>query len=489
MSYSVSSLFHSHLRGVLPSWLVSSEQDWEAIYESRIAHLISQRDKHQRSDKASVVILGGGPAGLARAIESIRQGHFTQIFEKRSEGQEGRYHSVRVDSRAFQHLDDIGVLAYLHKEGLIYPEHGQKMFNARLVDIERAMKAVLERLAPQAHPIEYGRYVEQIHYNGAGQAVLEMVDKNGNREHLEKPADVLVIAEGSHSSTAKILGFQKSQVLPQVHVVTALFQDPETGSWLSFFYAQCRDFKNKMYYFLQFLKEVCQGENLLNPRRKIVASLLLGTPGQNYLGFMFTKDMQSEISSLQSDIEQLEREKQRLAKEDPSAERFFQIETQKKAKQEELDEKLIYWCHMAFFFANTLQIIQFVMGGQSFGEMCRQFCRWRPLRKDRISVIKIGVNKLDHYAEQIKNTSVLVCGDAAATFDPASGNGLNIALHSVYLFQRFLAGLNIEGDKDLLHRHYCERMDELVRIGHAENAGIRNVLDYERPFIFQDVLA
>jgi len=68
----------------------------------------------------SVVVLGGGPAGLYRAIESIMNNHKTQVIEKRTEDA-GRINVVELYGETIHHLHNYGILQWLIEQHLINP--------------------------------------------------------------------------------------------------------------------------------------------------------------------------------------------------------------------------------------------------------------------------------------------------------------------------------------------------------------------------------
>jgi hypothetical protein len=106
-------------------------------------------------EKPKVVILGGGPAGLMRAIQSISNGNPTLVIEKRAENASGRANTVALTSDTIKMLKYCGIYQYLMENKWIYPPNASGIVCVRLGDLEKAMKAVLQELNLNQQTIQY----------------------------------------------------------------------------------------------------------------------------------------------------------------------------------------------------------------------------------------------------------------------------------------------------------------------------------------------
>src|SRR5262245_43273739 len=198
-----------------------NENDITGTFNDRIKDL--QKKMVSRSNqKPSIVILGAGPAGLLRAIQSISNGNPTTVIEKRSEENPGRANTVALTETTIVMLQYCGIYQYLIEHRQIYPPNAGGYISVRLADLEHAMKEVLKQLSPHSI-IQYDSTVSKIDTQ-SDKIKLVVESANGVTKTLSD-IGILVITEGSHSPTSAKLGIERTEVLPPIPVIAAIYKN------------------------------------------------------------------------------------------------------------------------------------------------------------------------------------------------------------------------------------------------------------------------
>lgn len=365
-----------------------------------------------QGDNLRVFISGAGPAGLIRCIEALKNGCTVRIIEKRGEGAQGRANTVALDEHSIRELDKHGIYQRLLDNGRIYPPNRCGYICVRLGDLEDAMKEAIHEISPET-VIEYGKQIEAI-------------DDKGNitigGEIIEAP-DIIVNAEGACSNTNVLMNNLRVPVLPNVPVIAAIFEDarPEMDGFansMMYIAKTIAYFMMGFFYFMVYLfKVLFQGECICFENRVIAGSLILTTPGQNYLGVGFTREMSEKLRDLQHAVKQ--------APEDSE---------EKEAAKKELDSFVHFWSNVAFFYANTVALLFRIFDHETHYENAM----WLPFKK--YSITEIGADRAEHFSKVLgKRTIYMVAGDAAFTVDPTTGTGCNLALKTVTYFREVLS--------------------------------------------------
>jgi len=201
-------------------------------FKVRIEQLKKQLSPNNH--KPLVVISGAGPAGLLRAIQSIINGNPTQVIEKRSQDNPGRENTVALTETSIKILQHFGIYAYLIENKLIYPPNKGGFICARIKDLEKAMKKVLEELSPQS-VITYDSTIVAI---DTSTDKIRLSTQSSTEEQLTiADVGIFVNAEGAKSSTNGLLNINRKQVLPPTPAIVAIFRDdrPDITSFSSFF--------------------------------------------------------------------------------------------------------------------------------------------------------------------------------------------------------------------------------------------------------------
>lgn len=433
-------------------------------FQNKMRELRQKADEEYTTNflKMHVVIIGGGPCGLVRAIQSLLLGFPTTVIEKRSSMDIGRENAVQLSAEAIEILKEFGVWDYLLENKLIHTPSDKSLI-VRVGDLEKALKEVINSLSDEP-VIRYDSTVEK------SDSVGRLTIRSGNRREQIQPG-LLYFADGARSSTARRLCDEKRvEILPKVPVVAAIFQD-RTYS----FRDPCRSAKNVMmavkddmrhaYYMGLFAcKTLFQGEHVFNKKRQITGSLILPTPGQNYLGFSLNKT-ESEILSDKNRRVQDCQQQLKVAEQEGNAEK---IEIQKgkltRAKAS-LQSALSHWSHLAFCQANTLAFLSRILRSKSQF----QWAWWKPLDLEKTAVFEIGPDQDSRCSGMISSIPYLKGGDALATVDPVTGLGCTTAIHSVTSFKIFLLGLQIQKPLDSLQDQYDKRMTFLIKDMHENS--------------------
>lgn len=393
----------------------------------------------------SIVVLGAGPAGLIRTIQSLMDNHVVQVIEKRSE-EARRPNTVMLKTKAIHVLTRYGIYQWLVENHKIFPDLTQ--ICVRLGDLQDAMKAVIQAIAPDETIIKYQSTLKEINQENP-QATLVIESTNG-LESIEE-VDLIVNAEGARSTTNELLNIGRVQVLANVPVVSGIFEDDRpkiTGlcslsSYLVKTVIQCAT--SVYYYAIFFFRFFFMGERFWNADRQISGSVILSTPNQNYVGCGLNPERSRQLMNFKKKIEEL---KAQLVNPE-NDEEIAQIQKELDQVEGEYHSFVKYWINLSFcaacFYAVFAKV--FCIEQQEFRLTSR-------LPFKNFSVYEIGADKSDVSYQLLDETTFLVCGDALATVDPTTGLGANTAIESSSYFAEFLQGMRNNRDPHFLTYDY-----------------------------------
>jgi len=372
--------------------------------------------------KPKVVILGAGPAGLMRAIQSISNGNPTQVIEKRSENAEGRSNIVALKPESIAMLKYCGIYQYLINTNLIYPPNYEGYICVRLTDLEQAMKEVLKRLTPE-QIIKYDSKVNDI--IEAGNKIDLVIEATDQQKSKIPNVDILVNAEGSQSTTNNLLKITRKDVLPNIPVIAAFFQNPKVHNLSSFVgYTNKRIIQVAMtiyYHTLFCVKLICQKKF----REQIKGAIILKTPKHNYVGCAFSDEVNVRLLSLKKRVDELKESNETIQNELTRAEREYNAYARD-------------WINLSICAAN---IVGLITGFEHLiGRSNDYFYMGCNDTVDKFNIINIAADRADKYCGKYKQTqtAVLLVGDACATVDPTTGLGCNTAIQSSTAFLDFI---------------------------------------------------
>ncbi len=417
--------------------------------------------------KPSVVILGAGPAGLMRAIQSISNGNPTTLIEKRGENALGRINTVALTTTTITMLRYCGIYQYLIENRLIYPDSGRGYIMVRLADLELAMNMVLKEISPN-FAIQYDSKV--IGIDTQSEKINLIVENTVSKKaKVYRQVDVLVNTEGKNSSTNELLGIKRTEILSSIPVIAAIYEDKRPKirgivSLLKYVGRSVAYVAQTIYYHVQFLFKFIFSQTF---RKQITGSLVLKTPNQNYVGCGFSDKINTHLETLREAIKQkktaLEQAKQ------------AQIENEKKKLLIDLEglekEYRVFaskWIHYSVCHANLVAIMQFFCPGPNLYTSSH-------LSLTKFELIKIGADYADAYFKKIKQTCVLLAGDASATVDPTTGLGCNTAVQSSVDFLDFIWDYDTGDNPNKLLNEYSDRISKRVDYIHSASRVARSL--------------
>jgi 2-polyprenyl-6-methoxyphenol hydroxylase-like FAD-dependent oxidoreductase len=366
-------------------------------FSESVAFLQSESESLRGEEgRLHVAILGGGPAGLIRAIDALVQGHQAIIIEARKNKGSGRENAVLLQTKAVEVLQDYGVYQYLIENKLAYPTGKEGLLSARLCDLETAMKAVIDQLAPGNNRIFYDCRVSAID-TSEEKAGIELQSSSGRIFKVEA-IDLIVNAEGGKSSTNALVGIDRIPVLDKVRAIVALFKQTNSS------YVKANEF-------------------FYGNDGVILAGTFVRTPQQTYLGFGITQKENEKFVALETEIE-------RARGEAPSKKNreVTRLEKQKLNLLNEIAKKA------------------FLNDSPSSEVVFASLLRVPPLQS--VSIIEIGADRASRYSLRLtEKTAFIVAGDAAAIVDPSTARGCSTALATTRAFHAFLGLLQKQPEK------------------------------------------
>lgn len=407
----------------------------DGTFQERIQQL-KEKMTARTENKPLVVISGAGPAGLLRAIQSISNGNPTKIVEKRSQDALGRENTVALTETTIAMLKYCGIYPYLLENRLIYPPNREGYISVRLKDLEKAMKAVLEELSPGS-VIEYNSRIVAIDTNADRLRLI--IESSTEERSTISDVGIFVNAEGARSSTNDILKIERIEVLPAIPVIAAMCRDdrPYITNLNSFFVYIGKSITQlaiTSYYHTIFFFQFIFSKNF---RTQITGALILPTPDQNYVGCGFSDTINARFKEL---------------KESGNEQEYIAFAN--------------HWINLAICAANLVSILSWFQGG-SYLHTARNI----PL--NHFEIVYIGADCASKYVQKVKNSTILLAGDASATVDPTTGLGCNTAIQSSVDFLDFLWDYE-NFSKDQIQDDYQNRTSARIEDIHCASKLMRS---------------
>lgn len=439
----------------------------EGSFQERMNWLRNQM-KAQAHHKPTVVILGGGPGGLLRAIQSISNGNPTVLIEKRSETAPGRINTVALSTTTIAMLQYCGIYQYLVEKRLIFPaSKNDDYIMVRLADLELAMKKVISEISPN-FAIQYDSKVSAID-TLSEKINLEVEDLSTTEKKSIRKIDILVNTEGKNSSTNALLNIERMEVLPSIPVIAAIYRDKRpiirgVSTLFKYVGKSLVYMAQTIHYHVQFLFKYACSENF---RKQITGSLILKTPNQNYIGCGFSDNINNRFNSLKDEIQKMKLAFEEAEK-NGNDQQKMNLAKQLKQAQQKYKKIASHWIHFSICQANLIAIMQRLRGRSSLHTACHHSL-------DKFEIIKIGADHANEYSKRINQTSLLLGGDAAATVDPTTGLGCNTAIQSSVDFLDFIWDYETTSTPENLLKEYSDRMEERVSYVHLSSIYARSL--------------
>jgi hypothetical protein len=422
-----------------------SNIDLSESYIERIKALKNDiRKIVDKDSKPKVVILGGGPAGLLRAIQSIVNGNPTQLIEMRSKEAIGRENTVALTKDTIAILKYCGMYQYLIEKGQIYPPNSEGYICVTLMDLEKAMKTVLTEING-GDIIIFNSQIDKI--NTQKDKLEIIVKTKENKTFIIKDIDILVNCEGYSSKTNKLLEIERRQFMENIPALIGFFNKQKIYNLNPFI--NCIERKiiaialTFFYHTLFFLKFIFQKSF----RNEIIGALILKTPNQVYVGCSFSDEINKLAVDLKNNITNLQND---VAKSD-----------ELKKAEKEYASFSNYWINLSICASNLRALILKI----GFHKRGSQEYVYTALNNfvDSFKLINLGADKTDTYYKIFNQAVVLLAGDAAATVDPATGLGCNTALQSSVTFLDFMENYDKKHCMEKCTEQYQKQMDKIVR--------------------------
>lgn len=444
-----------------------TNDNYSPSFHKRIEQL--KEERQLINNPLSVVILGAGPCGLLRGIQSILQGNKTTILEKREEFDNKRENIVVLSKESNNVLKKYAIYQYLVENSLILKPKPDGWVSVRLLDLEKASKAVINELAVEPI-IKYACKVKEIAEEALKAKIV--VESKSNEEEVISSIDVIVNAEGSHSSTNALLKIERIQVLEKIPVISAIFKNNTSKvrsicTFFSYIGKSITQLIIKIVRYSQIFFMYIFNKKIVI--QKIPGAGLFGTPNQNYLYCGLNKADTEKMLSLKKKKQEHEIALAEAIRINNAME-IANLQKKLKNAKNKLDSFVERLINLTYFSLRFMLKI-----GKDAGYAERT--KFQPFAS--YNIIQIGLDKAEKFSKKIGNSHVLLAGDALATVNPSTGLGCNSAIMSSYFFEVFMAEKSKGNNIDKALDHYDLQNRTMVDYTHecskmAQNIFLRN---------------
>ena len=424
---------------------------------SQLKSRMAENQSESRARKSSVVILGGGTAGLMRALVSLVNGNPTQVIEKRAADLKARDNIVTLLEESFDLLDDYGILEYLHQNQLIKKNIYRRPFNTypsidvRICDLELAIKMIINQLDP--HAISYSSEVESHELKEGHDISLKIrsiIKTDEIKSRIENCVDVLVISEGSKSvSNKRILNNRYIRYLKPIPTVLVNFTMPGEND----IFSPISYFLRGLWFLVSKITSLCL--NRFRQPQQVGAFTQFKIPNQ----------CDSSASLSNTEIKEINRLKSKMIQAEGS-----ELEAQAKKDFED------YLVHKARIAGAAHSIVTFVTAIQR-GDMglLNTIPSWHA--KAQVKIFDATLRKAETLAKVLGNTLCLVAGDAAVTADSVTSLGCTTAISTAKQFLRSLKARDSGTSLSEIVDDYVQRTSEDVQRVVQRSLDIRRLVN------------
>ncbi|MEX1012097.1 MAG: FAD-dependent monooxygenase [Waddliaceae bacterium] len=359
---------------------------------------------------SQVVISGAGPAGLACALNCLKEGYSVSILEKRKEISPGRAQAVILDSKTVDILEEHNIYRYLLENHLVFPIRDNRL-RVRLTDLEDALKIALKTYYPKVE-IQYENSIREIEEKD------EKIQLFLNDGTEIDQVDYLINAEGFRSRINEITQNRRETLLDQFPVIVSILKDdrPNIKSVKSFAEYVVKSMRNIAcftYYFSIYLfKALFCNEHFLSSKRHLSISQTLKTPGQHNVSLGFTKEKHEKFLQLVEEVERGQR------------------------PQKDLDSFVRFWTNIALCEVTAFSCLAKIAA--LFGVKEERFSAASYLPFENYNIVQIQSDQLQRPSITFGQSHLLNIGDALATVDPTTGLGCNQAIEHSKLVLKLL---------------------------------------------------
>ncbi len=426
---------------------------------------ILAKEAETKKKQTHVVVVGAGPAGLVRAIYSLLNGNPTLIIEKRSQNAPARENALLLEKSVVVNvLIELGIYEYLIENQLVHPSAMPLKLIVRICDLEKAMKAVIDRLSPNKDIVVFNAEVQKIEVI-ENKARLTIHKRDTPTGKITLTPDLLVIADGAHSSTSRLLGIQRICVAPKICFLAAIFEKAPLWKIGNIFQQLPSFFRSVRAYY----KKEVKGRFVFSVS-EIKGAAILSTPNQHYVFLLLNKKTKNEFFYYYNNYKNC---KDRLSRELPFEEQLVFQKELSNAKRK-YEKNLKKWIHLAFHYGFHRKRIQWM--------------KWKILKQNFL--IESEIDYANYCAGNLGNSVYVLAGDALATSDPTTACGCQAALISSVSFIDLLKEIDDILNEPQYFSHekiscalekYRFAADQLIKKLHSLSIRLRESFNGENP--------
>jgi hypothetical protein len=375
-----------------------------------------------KNSKPTVVILGAGPAGLMHAIVCLRSRQPVKVLEKRDEFTHGRIQVLALRNEAIEILKEYGIFRVLEERGWFHiDEHA---LYVGIGHLENAMKTILNDLSKEPI-ISYRSHLIKIlpRRNEKIDLMVERISQEKIEIETWTGVDLLINAEGMHSTLNHMLGNKRTEVEPRIPIMIASLRNEETPiSPLCALIRTLKTFIVLLYYRLYFSLLCKKSDIVFNRIFQIYGHCLLAS----CLSEAKSKALQKSIDLLRLKQTELE-----IAKRQASIENIKKLQRTIAHLESKQAVFKHHWAHLSLVTCKN-----FLPLGEKFTAYRKVF--------ERISIAEVGADYAEHGCFKEGLSLILIVGDAALTVDPRTELGCQAIIESSRYFGDLLKKLHEE---------------------------------------------
>lgn len=428
--------------------LAAAENKKDVLCQAKVDGLKRIIAQNETSHGEDVLIIGGGPGGLMRALALSVMGNSFHVVERRESHQQNRQNVITLgknDSKDLTMLLFFGILNVWDKEQSASFSHLKPhLLEVKIGDVETALKQTLKEIG-KIDSVHFSTELQTIE-NREGKSLFVIRDlKEQSFVKIIEPS-LVVVTDGAGSPTREQLGISKIVVADTTQIAYSILKAPvEQPSKLK--YTTVNFLKSTALILSTLVNAVlkrCTLEEAFGQTIKGGPTAIFRIPEYDYLIRCLREEEHADNDQYKDQLAILDGKiKRHEAKFPVNKEKIERLKKERVVLADQLEKNLE---------ANAQK-----MHGEIdvFSALYSANHRIKPMQVSKNYLVDIFVGRAERNFVKVGNTPVILRGDASHTTDPYSGYGCKTAFEET-LSDQYIFGMKNPGQmNDLENAVQC----------------------------------